>query len=793
MGKRTGSHRRLLIVLTGVLAVVLFGLQGIDGSGSAAAQQTQAERSKRRPKKKPRPRPTTTTVAPTTVAPTTSRPTTTVLPTTSTTTSTVAPTTTTSSTTTVVPPVIGGPRTPRPFPTGPTPFQWTRQTFSEPFAPVGSPKPGITGAIAPGWFDGSAQFNADVAYSQAPGFQGGSAQRMNVTAIAGGPAQLYRGLEMVAGWRYEATLKMKGVGRATVGFQDGGPRYALFGDTAVELTPDWQTVRVTGMIAESSQGALLIQAVAVADITVDDIEIRAVRQSPATVTGTQITGDTFGIHEGRISSMALRNSSFEGPGRLAGNGQRSDTGSVLSGSVATGWSENSFWADVTAKYTIDTTTFRSAPSSQRIDVDGFRSGAVQIGQYMYVKTPGRLRFSTWVRGTAGRTASIVIRQSELPYESYYATDVVLTGQWQQLVVEGDLGATQNNVFFHLSFDGTGTYSIDDASLLNVTTGKAPDWIPAPSVGGTMRLWDTSTTWSQLEPQKGQWDFAILDRFVALAEQRNQKVLLTLGQSPEWATKNLNVNNYYGIGSAFAPKSMEDWRNMVRVIATKYRGRIDAYEIWNEPNDANFGNLSMDELVELTKVASQELRLIDPAAKVVSASPYSAGYLDSYIASGAMDYVDIIGYHWYDNKPEEMANQLANVNAILNDYSISKPVWLTEGGSGDEKQSESETADALLRWNLVAVASGMQRSLWYTWGPGINLSGATIKPGSWEPNAAFMALADMAQRLRGRTLTKTTVDPVTGRWALEFTNSAGNVLTASWTRNGTAAAQPVVWS
>jgi Glycosyl hydrolases family 39 len=339
----------------------------------------------------------------------------------------------------------------------------------------------------------------------------------------------------------------------------------------------------------------------------------------------------------------------------------------------------------------------------------------------------------------------------------------------------------------------GSYWFDDANLTDLRTGKSPDWKPAPSVGGTMRLWDTSTTWADLEPQKGVWDFTILDRFVSLAESRNQQVLLTLGQSPAWATSNASEVNYYGLGSVYAPKSIEDWRNMVKVITTRYKGRIDAYEIWNEPNDGNFGKLSIAQLEQLTEVASQQIRANDPAAKVVSASPYSLGYLSDYLAAGMADYVDIIGYHSYRNTPEEMLAELSNVRYTLADFGSTKPVWLTEGGSGTTDQPAAETADALLRWTLVSTASGMQRSFWYTWGPGFNIAGSSINLDTWTPNVAFNALADLQIRLTGRTLTKVTADTATGRWVMEFTNAQGNVLKASWTNGGTAPAQPVVWS
>jgi hypothetical protein len=670
---------------------------------------------------------------------------------------------------------------------------WVSSNFADPFVPVNSSKPSVTGSIAPDWKDGSENYDVDIAYSSTGGHGGGVAQRMNVTAVRTGQAQVYHSLDFVAGWRYEVFAWMKGSGNATLAFQQATQPYAYFGDTAVALNGDWQRVRLTGLITSSSAGNLVVGASAKADISFDDFEVRAVKASPTSLAGTQITSDTFGIHEGRIASMALRNPGFEGTGRIAGSGVALETGAVISGSVATGWSENSFWANVSVNYAMDTSVVHGGTSSQRIEVAAIRKDFVQYGQQLLVRTPSRLRFTQWVKGPIGNTGGLQIRKGGIPYNGIVTTSITFNGSWQLITVEGNIAEADTDVFVNTFFDQPGTYWIDDANLLNVTSNSAPDWIPAPSSGGTMRLWDTSTTWSDLEPQRGVWDFSVLDRFVKLAQSRNQNVLLTLGQTPAWASSNISELSYNGLGSVYGPKSLDDWRNMVRVLSTRYKGRIAAYEIWNEPNDPNFAKLSMNELIDLTRVASQEIRSNDPAAKVVSASPYSIGYLDSYLAAGVANYVDVIAYHHYTNFPELMIGELSSVRYTLDDYGVTKPIWLTEGGSGDEKQSESVVADALLRWNLVAMASGMQRAFWYTWGPGFNISGTTIRGGSWEPNAAFAALTDMQKRLTGRLLTKVTTDATTGRWAMEFTNAAGNVLTASWARGGSAPPQPVIWS
>ena len=60
--------------------------------------------------------------------------------------------------------------------------------------------------------------------------------------------------------------------------------------------------------------------------------------------------------------------------------------------------------------------------------------------------------------------------------------------------------------------------------------------PWPSVPvGSWRLWDTSTRWPDIEPGKGRWNFNGLDKYLALAQQHDTQVLLTLGVTPQWAS------------------------------------------------------------------------------------------------------------------------------------------------------------------------------------------------------------------------------------------------------------------
>src|SRR5262249_16229502 len=146
--------------------------------------------------------------------------------------------------------------------------------------------------------------------------------------------------------------------------------------------------------------------------------------------------------------------------------------------------------------------------------------------------------------------------------------------------------------------------------------------PTPPVP-QWRLWDASVTWADLQPAKGQWRFEKLDGYVTLAEQHGTELLLTSGGSPTWASAKPQLKSSYSSRFTAEPANIEDWREYVRTVVSRYKGRIQAYEIWNEPNLADFWSGSIDQMLTLTREASQIIHNVDPKALVVSPSATAA--------------------------------------------------------------------------------------------------------------------------------------------------------------------------
>ena len=85
-------------------------------------------------------------------------------------------------------------------------------------------------------------------------------------------------------------------------------------------------------------------------------------------------------------------------------------------------------------------------------------------------------------------------------------------------------------------------------------------------------------WRDVEPQPGIWDWTQADRILGEVERRELRLVIRLGQAPGWARSPGTLK-----ARDAPPADMSRWRAFCAAVAERYRGRISAYQIWNEPN------------------------------------------------------------------------------------------------------------------------------------------------------------------------------------------------------------------
>lgn len=268
--------------------------------------------------------------------------------------------------------------------------------------------------------------------------------------------------------------------------------------------------------------------------------------------------------------------------------------------------------------------------------------------------------------------------------------------------------------------------------------RGGDW---PDVEfGYLRLWDAGVLWRHLEPVKGEWKFGLLDRYVDEAGKRGVKVLLTLGQPPRWAASRPDAHSPFGSGASSDPRSMADWRNYVETLARRYKGRIHAWEVWNEINVKHFYTGDYARLAEMERIAAEVLKAVDPANVVLTPSVQGGAFrqLDAYFQAGGGRHADAISYHFYapTEEPEILPERIRKVREVMTRHGLAaKPLWNTEmgwlipnsnGGYGGSfrpawhswiKPSPLDAAGFVVRSYLLVLNGGIRHVFWYAWDNG----------------------------------------------------------------------------
>lgn len=320
--------------------------------------------------------------------------------------------------------------------------------------------------------------------------------------------------------------------------------------------------------------------------------------------------------------------------------------------------------------------------------------------------------------------------------------------------------------------------------------------------GSWRLWDAYTSWRDLEPKKGQWNFAQLDFDVNYAAQRGVEILLPLGNTPVWASARPTEPCAYGVGCAAEPLNIQDWRNYVKTVATRYKGRIKQFEIWNEVNLTEFYSGSPDKLLELQRAAYEEIKAVDPSNILVAPSftgnnTNEITKLDRYLAKGAGAYSDAISYHLYTpgSSPEAVIPLVTEIRKVMRKHSIDrKPLWNTESGwallNNDgtplpatinpqwRKLNNELGAAYLARAYVLSAALGVERNYWYAWD---NKILGLIDPKTRAVKGAAVALTNVATWLNGGRMQGCEIAQV-NFWACSFTHASGATKHIVWAVN-----------
>ena len=264
--------------------------------------------------------------------------------------------------------------------------------------------------------------------------------------------------------------------------------------------------------------------------------------------------------------------------------------------------------------------------------------------------------------------------------------------------------------FHRLVPEVGTFGASATATL---------WVPGTI--GVLRLWDSGTRWADLAPSPGVWNFERMDAFVDQARSRGARVLYTLGSTPRWASARPNEPGPYGPGCNAEPVRMAHWEEYVQRVAERYLGRIQAYELWNEPTFSDYAqdraspgffSGSAAQMVEMARIARRVLDRVDPKALLTTPGFVGGAYrLDLFFRSGGAALVQAVAFHFYSADSVTFRKDVADVRAVMQRAKLtSLPLWNTECGIETFEPAEPLPEGVTVRLTQTGAAARLAQFL-----------------------------------------------------------------------------------
>jgi hypothetical protein len=214
-------------------------------------------------------------------------------------------------------------------------------------------------------------------------------------------------------------------------------------------------------------------------------------------------------------------------------------------------------------------------------------------------------------------------------------------------------------------------------------------------------------WAKTERTKGAYNFEWLDRIVNDAHGRGLNILLETG----YGNPNYEGGGGWDLSGDFphAPEALAAWDRWVEAMATRYRGKVRDWAMWNEPD--NNKKHSPADIAELNIRTAETIRRVIPDARIAGLSLASSSpkLLESCLQ--ALHERQKIGlfhwfiYHGYQFNPDQSYKNVKELQSTLARFSPSARMRQGENGAPSEKATKFALSNhpwtewSQAKWNL----------------------------------------------------------------------------------------------
>jgi hypothetical protein len=186
------------------------------------------------------------------------------------------------------------------------------------------------------------------------------------------------------------------------------------------------------------------------------------------------------------------------------------------------------------------------------------------------------------------------------------------------------------------------------------------------------------TWKEMQPQRGKTTDArtTYDLAADIQSKAGLRVLQVFHYTADWAADTAMDGPD---AAKHFPRDLRDMYNLGKAMAQRFRGKVHAWEPWNEANIEMFGGQTVDEMCSLQKAAYLGFKAGDPDVIVgwnvyttLPTQQHTQGLADN----GTFPYYDTYNIHTY-----EWHHDYARLWGSARTAAGGKPLWVTEADRG----------------------------------------------------------------------------------------------------------------
>lgn len=214
--------------------------------------------------------------------------------------------------------------------------------------------------------------------------------------------------------------------------------------------------------------------------------------------------------------------------------------------------------------------------------------------------------------------------------------------------------------------------LEGATPWGICGHTGPDYMPLWQAAG-VKCARKGFGWAAGEREPGTYDFTAMDATVDAAEQAGVQLIGLVHSNPPWATVDGATTS--------PPRDLAAWERYVETVARRYAGRVNIWEIWNEPDISQFWTGTVEDYTALLASAYRGAKRGNPDCFVMSAGLDGHGerYLMEMARIGAFEFCDLVGFHPYAGNPDLAEGRVRAAWRVLNHFGVRKPIWVTEVG------------------------------------------------------------------------------------------------------------------